>query len=429
MTNFTPLEAALTRYKIALDNLDTSNRSVNQEQILDLLAARDELQKQLESEGKIPVEIWSKLIEQDNKLKQNSYKITGVVDLEEYRDALPISTKAWWWYLDSRESQHPCNRFDWVFKIVKLLLLGVNFTLIATIATRFLAGGSGWQEIAVVIFSTFISLLQTENALTKGREKVFIKLMNKVNIKEHWYEEVQLFTTFIIFVGLLIITLNFPCFSEFYKQQGEALQSPENSQELPQLASAEGKYVKAIEFNPDNLDAHYKLATLYEELQELDKAKKHYLIAVKGDFLDAYNNLSYIYIRENKAPQAVELLEKAKVLLAEREQTLDQLTENEKLNLQVQKYSIYKNLGWARFKQNRNEDAMINLLIAKSIAENKAYQKYIRNPGAVFCLYAQVLPEEAQENWRKCWELSQGKELTIEEEQWVYEARKKLKLK
>ncbi len=110
--------------------------------------------------------------------------------------------------------------------------------------------------------------------------------------------------------------------------------------------------LKAIELDPDNLDAHYKLATLYEELQDLTNGKKHYLIAAKGGFIDAYNNLAYWYLRDNKNAEAVELLEKAKRLLAEKDEKLDQFTEEEKRNLAVQKYSIYKNLGWARFKQN-----------------------------------------------------------------------------
>lgn len=425
----TSLEVALNRYKDALNSLEVHNTRLNQKQILDIFEARDNLHRQLKFETKIPIDILLKVIEQDNRLKQSAYKITEVINLQEYRDIVSISEQDWWWYLDSRESQHPYNRFDWILKAIKLLLLGVNFTLIVTIATRFLAGGSGWQEIALIVFSTFISLLQTQNAFTQSRQKVFVKLMNLFKVKEHWYEEIQLFTTIIVFIILLTITLNFPLFSEFYKQQGETLQFPKNNQELPQLSLAEGKYLKAIEFDSDNLDAYYQLATLYEELQEFDKAKKHYLIATKGGFLDAYNNLSYLYIRENKASEAVELLEIAKSLLAKKDQEIEQLTENEKLNLQVQKYSIYKNLGWARLKQNRNQDALINLTIAKAIAENKEYQKYIRNPGAVFCFYSQVLPEENEENLRKCVELSEGKELTIEEEESVYEARKKLNLK
>jgi len=51
----------------------------------------------------------------------------------------------------------------------------------------------------------------------------------------------------------------------------------------------------------------------------------------------------------------------------------------------------------------------------------------------VFCLYAQVLQKQdkksisAKENWQKCLKLSQGKELNIEEDQWLFEARKQSK--
>lgn len=424
-----PIQVALELYQTALNYLNNSSITFNKEQALEILVARDALQKQLEAEAKIPVDMWSKLIEQDARLKQKSYKITQVFDLAEYRETLPVSDKAWWWNLESRESLHPCNRFDWLFRIGKLVLLGVNFTLIGTIATRFLSGGSGLLEIGGVIFSTFISLLQTQNALTKARQNSFVKLMNFFKIPEHWYEEIQFSVTVIVFAILLGIWLNFSWFSELYNQQGKSLQDAPKAN----LASAEEKYLKAIELNPDNLDAHYKLATLYEELQDFDNAKKQYLIAAKGGFIDAYNNLAYWYLRDNKDAEAVDLLEKAKILLAEKDEKLDQFTEDEKRNLEVQKYSIYKNLGWARFKQNRNEDAIPNLSIAISIAENPDYQKYIRNPGAAFCIYAQLLQKQdkksslAKENWRKCLKLAEEREINTEEEQWLYEARKQLK--
>ncbi|TRU60289.1 MAG: tetratricopeptide repeat protein [Microcystis aeruginosa Ma_QC_Ch_20071001_M135] len=402
----TPFQVALERYQNALNYLDTShNKSLKKAQALEIITARDVLHKQMEAEAEISVDMRSKLIEQDNRLKQKSYKITQVLDLAEYRETLPISAQAWWWHLESRESLHPCNRFDWLLRIGKLVLLGVNFTLIGTIATRFLSGGSGLLEIGGVIFSTFISLLQTENALTRTRQKGFVKLMKFLGIAEHCYEEIQFSVTVIVFAILLGIYLNFSWFSEFYKQEGNRLQSPPPAS-------------KAIELDPDNLDAHYKLATLYEELQDLTNGKKHYLIAAKGGFIDAYNNLAYWYLRDNKNAEAVELLEKAKRLLAEKDEKLDQFTEDEKRNLAVQKYSIYKSLGWARFKQNRSEDAIPNLLVAIGIAENPAYQKFIRNPGAAFCIYAQLLEKQnkklSQENWRKCLNLAQGRVINTE---------------
>ena len=419
----------LESYQATLNSLDNQQEKLKKEQALAILMARDTLQKKLEQLTNISTKIFTELMAEDQRLKHNAYKLTEVLNLSEYRESLLISDQAWWWYLDSRESSHPWNRWDWLAKTLKLILLGVNFTLIGAIATRFLGGGSGLVEIGGIIFSTSISLLQTQNALTQARQKGFIKLMNRLKIPEYVYEEIQFATTFVIFLFLICIFLNFPFFSQYYKQDASRLQN----QASPNLALAEKQYLKAIALDEDNLDAHYKLATLYEELQDLDNAKKQYLIAAKGGYLDAYINLAYWYIRENKDGEAIALLENGKALLAEKDQQLDKLSEAEKLNLAVQRYNIYKNLGWARFKQNHLEDAKINLSIAMGIVENPATQKYIRNTGAVFCLYAQVLHKQdkksilAKENWQKCLNLSQSKVLNIEEDQWLFEARKQSK--
>jgi hypothetical protein len=61
----TPIEVALERYQTALNYLGTSNnKSLEKEQALEILAARDALQKQLEAEAEIPVDMWAKLIKQ-----------------------------------------------------------------------------------------------------------------------------------------------------------------------------------------------------------------------------------------------------------------------------------------------------------------------------------------------------------------------------
>ncbi|MDJ0519269.1 MAG: hypothetical protein QNJ74_24430 [Trichodesmium sp. MO_231.B1] len=183
-----------------------------------------------------------------------------------------------------------------------------------------------------------------------------------------------------------------------------------------------------------------KLATLYEELQDFSNAKKQYIIAAKGGFLDAYNNLAYWYIRENKNEEAIVLLTQGLQLLEEKEQNIEKLTDAEKVNFWTQKYGIYKNLGWARFKQKRYEDAVANLLPAIAIAKNPKYEKYIRNPGAAFCIYSQVLSKtgkpssEVKENWQQCRELIElrlaaGETINSEEDGWLYEAKQQLKIK
>lgn len=431
----TPLEVALARYQTALDCLDDSNKSFQEEQALEILAARDALQKQLEAEVEIPVDLRSKLIAQDKRLKKNTYRITEILDLAEYRDTLAISDDAWWWNLETWESLHPGNRFDWLFRIVKLLLLGVNFSLIGAIATRFLGGGSGLWEISGVVFSTLISLWQAQNAFTEVRQKGFTKLMKFWKIRQHWYEELQLLATVMIFVVLLGVMTNLAYFSELYKQEGKLLQSPPaESQKAPNLAEAEKRYLKAIELHLDNFDAHYKLATLYEELLDLENAKKQYLIAARGGVLEAYNNLAYWFIRDNKDGEAVSLLENGRQLLVKKDEQLEKFSAAEKLDFEVQKYSFYKNLGWARFKQNRLQDAGSNLVIAIGIAKNSAYKKYIRSPGAAYCIYAKVLQQEkqvasAKQYWRQCRgeiesRLAGSSIISAEEDKWLDEAKK-----
>nr|WP_293094530.1 tetratricopeptide repeat protein [Okeania sp. SIO2F4] len=192
-----------------------------------------------------------------------------------------------------------------------------------------------------------------------------------------------------------------------------------------------------MQLDDNNFDAHYKLATIYEELQDFENAKKQYLIAIRGGFVDAYNNLAYWYIRENKNREAIDFLNQGLQLLEEKEQNFEQLTDVEKLNFQTQKYGIYKNFGWARFKQKRYDDALAYLLPAMAIA--KKYKEDIRNPGAAFCIYSQVLSKtnkqssEVKENWQQCRELIElrlaaGETINSEEDEWLYEAKRQLKI-
>lgn len=124
-------------------------------------------------------------------------------------------------------------------------------------------------------------------------------------------------------------------------------------------------------------------------------------------------------------------------LLEEKEQNFEGLTEQEKLNFWTQKYSIFKNLAWARFKQKRYDDSVAYLLPAIAIAKNSKYQEHIRNPGAAFCIYSQVLSKtdksssKVKENWQQCRQLIEsrldaGEAINAEEDGWLYEAKQQL---
>ena len=142
-----PLQKSLERYRIALESLDFPKTSLSSEQALNILWARNVLQKQLEPEQEIPVTFASQLIQLDSHLKKQAYKITRVLDLSEYRDTLQIASQAWWWNLESRETLHPWNRFDWMLKGLRITAWTLNLGFLGTLAARFLTGGSGFFEV------------------------------------------------------------------------------------------------------------------------------------------------------------------------------------------------------------------------------------------------------------------------------------------
>ena len=157
----------------------------------------------------------------------------------------------------------------------------------------------------------------------------------------------------------------------------------------------------------------------------------------KAGLVDAYNDLAYWYIQENKNEKGIDLLKQGLQLLEKKEQNFEQLTDLDKSDLRTEQYSIYKNLGWARFQQQRYDDAVVYLLPAMDIAKNSKYQKYIRNPGAAFCIYSKILSKTDQlsskvkENWQQCRQLIElrlagGDTISSEEDGWLYEAKQQL---
>ncbi|NEO67160.1 MAG: tetratricopeptide repeat protein [Moorea sp. SIO4G2] len=58
------------------------------------------------------------------------------------------------------------------------------------------------------------------------------------------------------------------------------------------------------------------------------------------------------------------------------------------------KYNLYKNLGWVRFKQNRDDEAKIALEKAVNIAKNPKVANYLPNRASASCILAQVLERQ-----------------------------------
>ncbi|NEP52854.1 MAG: tetratricopeptide repeat protein, partial [Moorea sp. SIO3C2] len=127
---------------------------------------------------------------------------------------------------------------------------------------------------------------------------------------------------------------------------------------------------------------------------QLKKSKQEYQLAVSANIPRAYNNLARLYILEKDYPKAVNLLVEGLKL------TTEQSVYRE------DKYNLYKNLGWVRFKQNRDDEAKIALKKAINIANNPDVAKYLPNRAYASCILAQVLERqkkpEALKQWENC---------------------------
>ena len=84
-----PPEFALVRYQAALKCLEKSNKSLSLEQALEILSARDHLKLVLSSQNKIPSDILVEVVKFDSCLKKRAYKVTKVINLEDWRASFP----------------------------------------------------------------------------------------------------------------------------------------------------------------------------------------------------------------------------------------------------------------------------------------------------------------------------------------------------
>lgn len=416
MTNH--LETIIARYEGTIDIVKEAraSNSIEVEQIIRALNARDAVQIALKQQKIIPSSKLIKVIALDAvfreelKLIVKATKSKITEQLAQGRETVNPPAEAWWWRLESITPPHPWDVLDWLWKVLTVAAWTGNLSLLVNIATRFLGGGVGLAGVAAVILPSILALLQASSEFTKVGQEGFEKLLEKLNIPKQYREEAKLGSTLIMSGLLVIFWLALPLISNLYNRNGLRNYEDRN------LGEAEQDYLRAISLNADNVDAHYNLANLYENWQDLEKAKKEYQIAVAGNLPDAYNNLGRLYIQDKKYPQAAFLLANG-LKLAPKQNT----------NPEVM-YSLFKNLGWVRLEQGRYKEAQQTLQAAIGIAQNPNATKYIDNPGAAHCLLAQVLDKQKQasalEQWQKCCQL--GSRLNPDEDTWLHLSHQKL---
>lgn len=410
---------ALNRYQQVLEAWLQANPP-GEIQGLAVLQARDILHYTLEA---FPLEQAHTLVaiqKLDQTLAEQATTLDATLSFEQYRKSLLPKPEQWWWFLDQAKPPHFLDRYDWAFNLVSLGAWTVSLALLVDISRRFLLGGSGVAGLSVVTLSSLVTLLKARNEIMEAGRQGFRILLEKRGVKSPWQAGATCGTTVLLATALTALWFGLPDFSRHFNRLGQ------QAQENGELGRAEQLYNQAIALDDGNLDAHYNLGTLYEDLQDTDKATTQYLIAIQGDLPEAYNNLAHLYIQEaTRTKDSNTQVQKQHQAIALLSQGLG-LAESQDSSPSV-KYSFYKNLGWARFLQGQPQIAEPLLENAIKISEQMGPNNVL-NQGSAHCILAQSLdaqdPPTALRSWQRCCQL--GTSANANEDAWILQAQDKL---
>jgi tetratricopeptide (TPR) repeat protein len=411
-------DPSLDRYRQLIDDLKHRKKPIDSKQALEILTARDALQVALEQQKPIPIYILNEVIQLDTCFRANAIRLTAAInknshgELARWRESAKPNAEAWWWRLESIESPAHKQRLDWFWKTLRLGTWAANISLLVNIVTRFGgAGGVGFLDPLPVIVPAIGALLSASNKIP-----TFEAILKRLNVPKPYLETTKFAVTGTIFLVLVGGSHAIPLLSEWANSSGL------DKFNAGDISNAEKDFKRSLSLNGNNIDAHYNLGNLYEVLLDTENAKKQYQIAIVHKLPKAYNNLGRLYIKEKKYPEAASLLVTG----------LEEAKPEKNNSRPATKYSLYKNLGWARLEQKRYAQAKEALQQAIDIAGNPTNKESVHNPGAAHCLLAQTLEQLKQSKaatieWQQCSQLPpQIDKFDSDEDTWHYLAIQKL---
>lgn len=403
------LGGALSAYRQALASV-AQDAAIDEAQALVVLTARDMLQSALQESPHPGAYRLAEIHKLDQQLKGQAAALVKALDFSAYRKSFPRPAEYWWWFLDEILQASTPHPTDWVFKGATTLAWAVSIGLLVTISSRFLLGGAGVAGLSAIALSNLLTLLKARSDLTDAGNEGAQWFFDRFRLSPSWRLRTRFSTTALLAGALFAFWLALPSISRQANRRGQVAQFE------GKLGSAEQAYNLAISLNPDNVDAHYNLGTLYEDIQDLQQARTQYLIAIRGDLPEAYSTLARLYLDspEKNVNKAIALLNQG-VRLSNEQQSLPEV-----------RYSLFKNLGWALFQQGRYEQAQSALETVIAIREQPDVQP--NNPGSAYCLLAQTLEAQGETAtlsvWQRCCQL--GDTGTPEENAWLMLARDRL---
>ena len=286
---------------------------------------------------------------------------------------------------------------SFLWSIATIVCLSISVALLIDVSTRFLSGDLGTLSLIAVIFQALVTLISSGSLSTPGRK--FVHRFFKLILLRRYFWKASEFGLSLLALGILIyFRLSLGYFAALYSNYG-IRQYTEG-----RVNSAKSSFEMALRLNPDSAAAHDNIGRIYDDQQDYELAKQHYISASQAGSILAHSKLARLYILEggeDNYEQAVFLLFKGLSLM--QSQNVDKRT----------KYNLLKNLGWVRFHQERYGVAEKHLQIAIRLIPEKA---------PAYCIYAQTLEyidgtKDALFYWQQC--LNHASSCRRDEDIWI----------
>jgi tetratricopeptide (TPR) repeat protein len=418
---------SLERYEKGLDLLNAGSNP-SQEQILDMLLARDALQSGLVEPGVLKSADLARVNELDEKLKSHSAKVCQVIDLPHWRALVKVNKESWWWFLSGMQLE---GKQDWILSALTVTFLTISLGLVSNLGPRFWSGGPDVLSSVSIAGQSVLTLLAAGGALTTAGREGIERALTRWKLPKQDRQRYLCGISLGLMVAPLGVYLLLPAIAGFYTHQGK------RDYKAGQWVSAKRNLERAILVHPDHSGAHLEMGRLHEDVQKLEDAKSEYRIAMQAGNVEAFNNLARLSIlgKENKVDAVNSLLNQAEAMARAQKEVPKEF-----------KYALQRNRGWVRFDQKRYPEAKAALLEA---------QKLMPEQAAGHCLLAQVLnaqnkppeptekerfddmiagrdpdkknkspkvPPEEEQAWKACQKYARS--TAPEEDVWSYQAKK-----
>ncbi len=405
------LESALERYASALNDIDKTKPDLSEQTVLEVLVARDGVFEALSEKTTASTDCFTKLVELDNRLKEQTKTIFETGKLVDWRASFNPPTEAWWWSLEAhpeedvssaKEEIDKSKSLDPLFNGLTVVGLTAVAAFLTTFSQMFSTGGINPLETFGLLGQGGL-VIATIGSLRGAGKDAIQSVLKKLHIPPNLHSQFTFGVSGLLLLGSIGFYCWLPQLSEQYFKKGQEFY------EKGQLKKAEQTYKQALKLDPEDSKINVALGLIYESIGDLGNASVQYKIAMQKGSVQAFNNLGRVNIQQG------DLVTANTLLLMGLQRVKDQDINTE--------YQLYRNRGWALLKQEKYKRA--EQALKKAIELDKQIPEKQIGGGMAYCLLGKALEaqdktESAQQQWQYCQEFARPE--TINEYKWFIEA-------